>query len=47
MHWPKADRQELQDFALTYAWDTPPEMMSGRSFRTLPGGWAVALSVNR
>lgn len=46
MMWPKNDREALQEFALTNAWNVPTEV-ANRAFRQFPGGWAVALSVNR
>jgi hypothetical protein len=46
MMWAPRDRRALQDFALTNAWNVP-EPLQSRAFRTFPGGWAVALSVNR
>ena len=46
MHWPLADRRALQEFALQNAWSTPIDV-DQRAFRQFPGGWAVAISVNR
>ena len=42
-----ADARVMQEHALAHAWRLPEPMQINRSIKRLPGGWAVAMSVNR
>lgn len=47
MMWSIRQVREVQEYALSHAWDQPQSLDMKRAMLFTPDGWAVALSVNR